>query len=264
MSDLVIYSGAISADGHPIAEGGANGQGGTFLLRLAGLAAATDAYIQKVLGYAPIAYYPLNEASGTTAEDLSGSGFDGTYSGAAPGGTGIGDGNTAASFDGTSDVVTMGAIDTPFDGNAGTLLLWGKTSAAVWSDGTTRYLVRLIADGANLISIHKTTTTNQLQLRRNAGVASKFVVSTALVGTEAPFSAAITWDTVANQMKAYLNGAQVGATQANIDTFAGALTDATIGAQNASATASWSGQIAHVALFNRALTALEIADLATL
>lgn len=266
MSDQVIYSGAISADGRPIAEGGASGAGGTFSLRLAGLA-DIDAYIQKVLGYSPIAYYPLNEASGTTAEDLSGSTFDGTYSGAAPGGTGIGDGNTGATFDGTADLVNIAAMRTALNGDAGSISFWAKVSGAgVWSDATLRYLVRLFADSSNAIQIWKTATANQLSFQRIGDDTVKTVSSTALSGSTAYFHLALTWDVGADALKAYIGGSQVGATQTGNSAFDGvpAATTTAIGAAGTSGANSWSGQIAHVAIFDRALAGEEIADLATL
>ena len=58
----------------------------------AGLAAVL-LYSEKVLALSPIAYWPLWEAAGAVAEDISGNGFDGAYTGVTLGQTGIGDGN---------------------------------------------------------------------------------------------------------------------------------------------------------------------------
>lgn len=266
MSDQVIYSGAIGADGRPIAEGGASGAGGTFLLRLAGLA-DIDAYIQKVLGYSPIAYYPLNEASGTTAEDLSGSHFDGTYSGAAPGGVGIGDGNTAASFDGTGDYIDIAAMRLAFNGDAGTVSLWARAgSASLWTDSTLRYLVRFFLDSSNTIHIQRTSNNDQLSFVRTGNDTPKAVASSALGGSTDYFHAALSWDVAGDALKAYIGGAQIGTTQTGNLAFESAPAAATtaIGAAGTSGANSWSGNIAHVAIFDTVLTALDIADLATL
>lgn len=260
MSDQTIYSGAIGVDGRPIAEGGASGQGGTFALRLAGLSPAAIDYAARVLALSPIAYYQLNG----DALDSSGNGYDGTATGATFGAGGIGDGNTAAAFDGTGGSIDISAMAGAFDGNAGTLLLWGQAAAAVWSDGTTRYLARLAADASNLITISRTPVNNQIQVRRNASATGKFVSSTALAGTEAPFCVAVTWDTGAGQMKAYINGAQVGATQSNIGTFGGALSAAAIGALSTAGASCWSGSLAHVALFDRALSGADVLSLGVL
>ena len=63
-----------------------------------------------VLPYPPEAYWPLNDRSGsTTAADLSGNGYTGTYVGATPGVPGLmpAVSDTAASFDGADDYVSV-------------------------------------------------------------------------------------------------------------------------------------------------------------
>ena len=57
-------------------------------------------YIDKVLSYSPIAYWPVNEAGGNDMFDQSGNGYDGTYTGVTLGQTGIGDGETIGGFNG--------------------------------------------------------------------------------------------------------------------------------------------------------------------
>lgn len=58
-----------------------------------------------------IAYWPLNEESGTTSYDHSGNEFHGTVNGAGPAGTGTTNGplgQKAYSFDGTDDYINVG------------------------------------------------------------------------------------------------------------------------------------------------------------
>ncbi len=221
-------------------------------------------YAPRVLALTPVAYYKLAEASGTAAIDSSGNGDNGTYINAVPGGTGIGDGNTGATFDGTGDAIDIIDGGALFIGNTGSVVLWGKTTTAVWSDATTRYLIRLAADSSNLVAIRKTATTNQLELLRIAGGTTKSVTSTVLSGTEAPFSVALTWDTGANAVKAYAAGVQIGTTQSAIGSFSGALATAAIGALNIGGASSWNGSIAHVALFDYALSDAEVLSLGVL
>ena len=98
---------------------------------------AGGGYSDKVLGYSPIAYWPLWEASGATAEDISGNGFDGAYTGVTLGQEGIGDGNTCPLFDGANDYVDIYSA-----GFAGALMRlrvpltgWMKVfNAGVWTD----------------------------------------------------------------------------------------------------------------------------------
>ena len=74
----------------------------------------------------------------------------------------------------------------------------------------------------------------------------------------------ITWDKAGDAMKAYYNGSQSGSTQTIAGTWAGALNSAScvIGAANTTPATPWYGYLAHGAVWDRALPAAEIADLA--
>ena len=88
-------------------------------------------YTNKVLGIDLanlIGYWPMNEAAGTDALDASPESNDGTYNSDVSGwppGTGIGDGNTAPTFDGTNDYndLETAAIFADFDGDHGTVAM---------------------------------------------------------------------------------------------------------------------------------------------
>jgi hypothetical protein len=218
----------------------------------------------KILALAPVAYYQLAESSGTTATDSSGNGYNGTYINAVPGGTGNGDGQTGATFDGTGDYIDISPMSAAFDGAHGTVLVWGKTAA--WTDASVRYLVRIAASTNHLVFIMKTATDNTLNFRRQAGVANaKSIGDTSLAGSSAYFCAALTWDTAADELKAYINGVQVGTTQTGLAAFVGApaATTTAIGALGTTGANSWSGGLAHVAIWNTALTPAQILTLAT-
>lgn len=89
---------------------------------------AGNNYAAEVLADSPLAYWRLGEASGTTAADSTSNGRNGTYNGPTLGVPGaIGDGNTAASFDGTNDNVTVPS--TGLDaGNVFSVEAWVKGS----------------------------------------------------------------------------------------------------------------------------------------
>lgn len=225
---------------------------------------AAPPYADRVLALTPIAYYKLAEASGTTATDSSGNAHDGTYSGAAPGAVGIGDGNTAASFDGTLDTVNIAAMKALFNGNTGSVLLWAKTSA--WVDATARFLLRIQVNAGNQVNIQKTANANELSFNRSGASVAKSVLDTSLAGAASYFSACLTWDTGADELKAYLNGAQVGTTQTGNGTFTGTIgsTTCAIGAGGSTGASCWSGGIAHVVIFDRALSGAEILSVGVL
>lgn len=218
-----------------------------------------------------IGYWKLNEPSGTTADDVSTTNADGTYSGTFTlGQTGIGDGLTSTLFDGTSGRVSLAtpltSIDTAIgDKSKGTLFAWVKVaSAGVWSDATIRGIVHLGADASNRFFINKNNTTNELAFSHRAGATVKTVTTT--LSTTAFFSVALTWDKVADEVKAYVNGAQVGTTQTALGVFAGTLASgfSAIGDSSSAGSQPFSGNLAHVAAWKVALTATELLSIGVL
>ena len=225
-----------------------------------------ETYDQKVLATGPIAYWPLWETAGVVAECLVSPLQNGTYSSNVatwPVGAGVGDGNTAPRFDGVADFVNV--LTAPyiaaFNGNAGTTAIWAQVDAVgVWTDGALRYAYNWNRDGNNNIYNRKDNVNNQIRWRYLAG---------GVVNTNAPASAlltwmhlAITWDSVANEVRTFYNGAQVGAPLAPLGVWAGALAAATIGAQTPVPALLWQGGLAHCAVWNTAQSPAIIATLA--
>src|ERR1039458_3012785 len=69
---------------------------------------STTTYDSLIVADGPLGFWPLNESSGTTATDVTGNGHNGTYTGGFTlGQAGIGDGETAASFNGSTGYVTV-------------------------------------------------------------------------------------------------------------------------------------------------------------
>lgn len=233
-------------------------------------------YHRKVLnmfGSSIVAYWPLWEASGAAAPlDISGNGYNGAYGATTakptPGAAGIGDGHTSTSFDGGDliNVYSLGLAGA-FSGVAGTLLAWGKVSGSgVWTDGTQRFIARLVADDNNYVFIDKRTTSNNLRVLYSAGGTAKGVTTT--YSATGWFHYGVTWDKNAGasgQLKVYINGAQSGTTQTSLGTWAGTLsaTNAAIGATGSGGGSNWSGWLAHVLLLDRAATSAEVAKVAT-
>jgi hypothetical protein len=226
-------------------------------------------YEDKVLSYGPIAYWPLHEAYGTVGHCLVNNAQNGTAArdfSTMTTGVGIGDGNTAPLFDATNDYVDVhsATVAAAFDGALGSLIIHGRIPAAAWIDSTIRYLVRFRADANNRLSILKTATNNQLNMFYRAGGTTDSVADVSLAGSTDWFCAAITWSKAAEEVKAYINGVQVGTTQVALGVWAGAL-DATasiIGAGTTGPVSLFSGHLAHCSLFDKVLSDVEIADLA--
>jgi len=136
------------------------------LTKIVPVVLAGGGYSDMVLGYSPIAYWPLWEASGAAAEDISGNGFDGAYTGVTLGQDGIGDGNTCPLFDGTNDFLDFysAGFSSAFNGELGTIAFWMKVfNAGVWEDGISRILIKIGDGDASSISIYKRTDNNNIR-----------------------------------------------------------------------------------------------------
>lgn len=228
------------------------------------------AYTNKVIATSPIGYWPLAEAAGATvALDESGNGRNGAYKAAGEpiaGQTGIGDGRTSALFDGTNDFVNIftASLQAAFNSAEGTMAVWCKVSAAGdWGDATARRPLYFQTDANNRVRFEKTTAAGQLAWVYIAGGTNKTVLLNGNVTTDW-FHLACTWSKSADQFKAYINGAQSGATQTALGTWVGSLsaTSTTIGAADTIGSNPWKGFLAHAAVWATPLSAATIATLA--
>lgn len=225
-------------------------------------------YAQKLRGVfgtaAIVGYWIMDEPSGTVSQDAGSKNHPGTYTAVTLNQTGIGDGRKAASFDGATskNVIYSAGLNTDFNNLQATIIAWGKVSGAgVWTDATVRNLIQIAADASNYFQIARTATNNQLNLAYSAGATVKAVTDSSLAGSLAYFQVGLTVDKAGDALKAYINGAQVGATQSALGVWAGALaaTLVNIGCAASTPTAVWSGTLAHVLVLNRAATAAEMA-----
>lgn len=229
---------------------------------------ADPTYQERLIALAPaslIAYWPLSEAAGGTAADASGHGRDGDTTDITFGATGIGDGLTAASCNGTSSLISFAAHGFPaaFSGAAGTFACWARVAnAGVWTDGTDRAVMVVRADASNYTSIYRDSgANNRLTFQCITGGAAKFVVTTALGGITAWMHLAMTWNVGADAFLAYGNGTQLGTTQNGLLAWGGVPAITKLG--SFSGNQWWSGSLAHAAFWDVALTTPQIAQLAT-
>lgn len=224
------------------------------------------AYTNKVIALAPIAYWPLADAAGASVvTDESGNGRNGTYTAVTLGQTGIGDGRTAASFDGSTSFANVfsTSLQSAFNGAEGTIATWLRvSSSSVWTDATLRSPMTLSVTGSNVVRIRKPTTSNQIQGTYIANAINLSVT----VGTSslAWLHLAVTWSKSADQVIVYLNGTQSGSTLTGLGVFSGSLlsTTTTLGASSTTPAAPWSGLVAHAAVWTTPLSAAQVATLA--
>lgn len=215
-------------------------------------------------------YYPLADASGSTAVDESGNGRNGTYGGGVTlGVTGIGDGRTAASFStGNVNIYTAGFAGA-FNGQEFASSIWLKVSGAgVWTDGTVRRALSLRTTGSDLCIIARDVTNNSLTITYTAtsgGSVTKALTLTGLSTTDW-FHLGVIISKSGDYARAYYNGVQAILTQTGLGTFTGSLstTLTTLAAGSTSNVTPWSGAAAHAAIFGSGLTSADMAILGRL
>ena len=220
-------------------------------------------YIDRVLNTGPIAYWPLNEISGTIIRCLVNPAQNGTASSDVstwPPGTGIGDGNTALYFDGTNDWIDVrsATLTAAFSGLTGTLLAWGKVNAVGnWTDAAVHHRARF-AVGANndVREAIYSNNNNQHFYKANGVVDSVNVGSHSETGW---FCSAVTWSKTNDQVIGYFNGAREGAISTTLDTWAGDIAHAYIGSDTTTPSNLWHGWIQHVVLWGYPLPASTVA-----
>jgi hypothetical protein len=163
-------------------------------------------------------------------------------------------------FDGANDYVNIfsAPLASYLSGTLGTLGIWCKLNGS-WA-GTTRYhAIRFLADANNYVYIEKSGTVNQWKFALNSGGAIAQVLdATAYSLGSAWFLSVLTWDKAANELKGYVNNAQVGTTQAIAGTWAGSATTALIGAATLTPVYVWDGWLAHAFILNRVAALAEI------
>ena len=223
------------------------------------------AYERKVLGYNPTAYWPLKEASGGVAYDISGNGFHGAYTGVMLGQPGIGDGNTCPLFDGINDYVTIysDAFRDAFNEQLFTVSVWAKVlNAAVWTDGANRYLIDLERGATNLTKLYKRVPNDTVRcMYAGAGTSDQIEKNINEIGWM-HWSWTVTF--AGDEFIVYYGGLQEGAIQTGLGQWdpGNPIQFGFIGAERVGSNL-FKGYESNVAVFNSVLNPVQIADLAT-
>ena len=205
-------------------------------------------YRQTVANTLPVAYWPLDETAGSTAGDAIGD-RDGSYFGATLNGYTVA-GGAAPSFDGINDRVSMANIGGVLNSGAFTVSLWMRVATNWAGSSTLAYL------GSQALSITRSGGNIVLVSGSSSASASASSNGTNWVNVIAVINRPVMGGAGG---RLYLNGASAATANAappwfsNNDTLYVAST--AIGGWHA-------GGIAHVAVWNRALTSGEIALIA--
>lgn len=220
-------------------------------------------YTQKLIstfGASLVAYWPLNDMSGTVATDLSGNARHGAYVGTptlasvpAPR-----NGRTFI-FDGSNDKVNIysAALAAAFNGAEGSAMCWVKIGSTEWADATQRNVFYISADATNRIDLYKTTGANQLSASYRSGGVTRASTITNVSPTDW-WSYQITWSKSNDRVFIYLNGTQINTSLTGLGTFIGSLGSTITNIGSITTAQLHKGSIAHFVLLNREATPAEV------
>lgn len=175
-----------------------------------------------------IAYWPLDELSGTTALNAEGTtARNGAYTGsgitlARPG---IGDGSVAAEFPGADTCVGVGSasLGAAWNGDKGSAIVWARIDqASRWADGLVGWWFHMrAADDVNYNVVMGKSASNTLQWRRRSGVAQAVTsVSKVVSAPTGWLFMGMTWDLAVPEIRAYDATGIVGTAATGFTTWA--------------------------------------------
>jgi hypothetical protein len=199
----------------------------------------------------PIAELPFNETSGTTANDVSGNGWNGTLTGGATWATG--NSGNAVDLNGTNGYVALPA-GVVSNADKVTIATWvNLDTVSNWTrifdfgSGTSKYMFLSPLDGDNVI---------RFEIKNGSAV--KTVTGTAPLATGGWHHVAVTLDGATGTI--YVDGQKVGSGGVNIrPSQLGVTTQNWIGRSQFSADPYLDGRVDEFRIYNRALSAEEVA-----
>ena len=241
-------------------------------LFFAGTRKKQSGYFNKVLDIDRanlVAYWMQGEASGSIADNVEGTAArDGAFTGVTLGQTGIGDGQTAPLYDGANDFcnVYSASLNAALNGAVGTIANWMKVSGVgVWTDGALGQAFGLRVSSGTRVYLAKSNGDDDVFAFLRSGFGSELQINFDALKTVDWFHLGATWDEVADEFILYFNGV-AQQTLTGLGTWSGNLDSAlcNIGAASTVPASVMDGFLAHTNVWNAALNAAQMLDLATL
>ena len=158
-------------------------------------------------------------------------------------------------FNGTDEFVEINAVGNDITpGAKGTISMWVISTATSGS----QTLIRGSADSSNEIFIFWHNASDELRFTHEAGGTGK-KVQYGFSGYDHSswIHVAMTWDTTADELKGYVNGAQVGETIGSLGDFSGTIDDMDLG-RNPADGAYFKGQMDEVSIWTEVMDISEL------
>ena len=141
--------------------------------------------------------------------------------------------------------ISSASIISAFNTGVHSVGIWAKIQSAQWTDGVQRMAFVHARDSGNLSHLTKAASSNTVNLFfRGSFVTDQIGVGSLSLANQW-FHFGYTVDTGADQLKAYLNGVQIGTTQTGIGAWAGAMTQLLLGIYIDLATLGFTGHLAY-------------------
>jgi len=154
----------------------------------------------------------------------------------------------SAAFDGVNDHMTFDSgINSILDVEVGTLSVWVKLQAT----GGNTCIFKASVNSNNNLELAYINSSQKIRYKYKAGGTNKFVDNAfAYEGNDTWYHLAMTWDTEADEFKAYLGSGQVGTTVGSLGTWSGSISAVKVGINTLADNQYWAGSIDNLALFN--------------
>mgnify|MGYP003116770401 FL=1 len=160
--------------------------------------------------------------------------------------------NNSLLLDGTNDHMQIDGLANDISTTAGTVSAWVKLD----STSANGVVFKASVDTNNQVGMIYLNSAQQMRFQYKAGGTSKLIDQAfAYEGNDTWYHIMITWDTDADEMKAYINSSAVGSTQSSLGTWSGSIDAVDVGKNSLADNSYFTGHIDQVSVFTSVVSA---------
>ena len=149
-------------------------------------------------------------------------------------------------LDGVDDHMTANGAGNDINSSIGTMSIWVKLDS-ISANATP---IKASVDSNNQVGFTYLNSSSKLRYVYKAGGTTKKVDHSVSIENDGNWHhIAITWDTSRDELKAYLDGSQVGSTIGSLGSWSGTISDVVIGKNSVANNAYWKGHLDQASVF---------------
>ena len=149
-------------------------------------------------------------------------------------------------LDGVDDHMTANGAGNDINSSIGTMSIWVKLDS-ISANATP---IKASVDSNNQVGFTYLNSSSKLRYVYKAGGTTKKVDHSVSIENDGNWHhIAITWDTSRDELKAYLDGSQVGSTVGSLGSWSGTISDVVIGKNSVANNAYWKGHLDQASVF---------------